>query len=724
MEISPQIRNSKPPRAGSQRSMSGPITTASMAMAMAAGEATMKHRKTTSSDSLAWKDMFDGVAHLSPENTQKFSVQNVNNSNPAEKKDPPEKSEGEGENDYGSSQITRSRELRLALYIALAHGGLILSLAALYGVGKLLEEYWTPIQWAILCSMPLREIQGSLVEFWTQPLKLGLLETILALPVAVCEAMAGTFNDLKAAISRVVRKSKKFKGQSSEENKNKNQQAGFSKLLRWLVSFALFVLTYERLGAAVWAIFLFGGFILYAAGRTVHLQDSTPGGKTQVASTLAAISMARRRRADNDSELPIWSRASRGLTQCVLKRLHTLIALGLITMMIVGSVAGILFFSYKIGLESRDAVMSIKVHVQKSNYAERVGLKQWINDNNIPELMDTYTVKFYETISQQVDAIAQQYNMTELAQSFKHYVMKSKPNQTSTSSALVIPPHPITQKLQNIRVKAHNRDFRAIYTEVEGIFGDLALSPEVLMEKAKGFAVQSLDVVKSVYASSTMVLTGSTNLVLSIGVSIASGAAGVFNFFSQSMVFFWLLYYLITAESGGVMDHVLDMLPISNQTRSRCAKVLDRAVSSVMLATAKVAFFQAAVTWLFFRFFQIHFVYMSTVLAFTSAMLPIFPSWVSSLPAAIQLAVEGRYVQSVVLSIIHLCIMDYGVTEIQCDVPGQNAYLTGLSIIGGMALFSSALEGAIMGPLILTFMMALKNLYGEFVLASLKEVNN
>lgn len=720
MESSPQIRNSKPPRA-SQRSMSGPITTASMAKAMAEGQATIKHRKTSSSESLAWKDMFDGVAHLSPENHEKFFSRDIKSTDPAEKKAPPKENEAEGENSYEPSQITRNPELRLAMYIALAHGGLILSLAALYGVGKLLEEYWTPIQWAILCSMPLREIQGSLVEFWTQPLKLGLLETILALPVALCQAMVGTFNDLKAAICRVVRKSKKSKVQSSEENKNKNQQVGFSTLLRWLVSFGLFMLTYERLGASAWAIFSFAGCILYAASRTVHLQDPSPGSKKHVASTLAAISMARRRRADGDSQLPIWSRVSRGLTQCVLKRLHTLIALGLITMMIVGSMAGILFFSYKIGLESRDAVMSIKVHVQKSNYAERVGLKQWINDNNIPELMDTYTVKFYETISQQVDSIAQQYNMTELVQSFKHFVIKSKPNETSTTSALAIPPHPITQKLQNIRVRAHNRDFRAIYTEVEGIFSDLALSPEVLMEKAKGFALQSLDVVKRVYASGTMVMTGSTNLVLSIGVSIASGAAGVFNFFSQSMVFFWLLYYLITSESGGVMDHVLDVLPISYSTRSRCAKVLDHAVSSVLLATAKVAIFQAAVTWLFFRFFQIHFVYMSTVLAFTSALLPIFPFWVSSLPAAVQLAVEGRYVQSVVLTIIHLCIMDYGVTAIQCDVPGQNAYLTGLSIIGGMALFSSTLEGAIMGPLILTFMMALKNLYGEFVLASLKE---
>ncbi|KAK3129003.1 hypothetical protein QOZ80_6BG0469940 [Eleusine coracana subsp. coracana] len=570
-------------------------------------------------------------------------------------------------------------DARLALYIAMAHAGLATALLVLYGLYLLLSDFLRPLQWALLCSVPLRETQRALVAFWEPPLRAGLGAAVLALPLAALRSSAATLADARAALLR----------------RPLPPSPAFPRLLRWLVTSFFFLVLFDRLGAAA-ALLLFALALAFCAASPKLSRAAS-----------SRISPRRRRP----------SLRGRLLTGGILHHLKTLVAVGLMLSMIFGFVAGCIFFSYKIGLEGKDAVMNLKSHVERGNYSEKIGLKKWLEDNDVPGLVDQYSAKFYDTVWEQVDHLAVQYNLTDFTSGFRHFLISQSVGPTNQEALITSRPHPYSMKLQAIAVRVKKREWMEIYRELDSFLKELLITREDLVVKAKELALQGTEIAKRLLSSGTSVLGGSANLMLSIALRIVSGAAEVVNFVSQLMVFLWVLYYLITVEGGGATEQIIDLLPVSKQVKDRCVEVIDHAISSVMLATAKIAIFQGGLTWLLFKFFKVHFVYTSTVLGFILALVPILPPWLSSIFAAGELLMEGKYVLALVVVAIHLMLMDYGTTTILEDIPGYNGYLTGLSIIGGMTLFPNALEGAILGPLIMTVVIALKNLYTEFVLA-------
>lgn len=520
------------------------------------------------------------------------------------------------QHDQSSSELSGfDSEVRLAVYIALAHAALAFFLVLLYGLYRLLQDFVRPIQWAILCSIPLREIQNAIVSFWSEPLTFGLTDTFLAVPAAVFRGSSSTLIDIRQACISVILRKKCSKKTISHGVSGRT--GGFEKLVQWLISFGMFLFSYERFGFG--AVAMFGLVFLFSDPKAVAVVRNA--------------SFVRR----SKSRFSI-------LTRGILRRLETVVAVGLIFALITGVLVGGVFFSYSIGVESKDAVMSMKTRVQESNYAERIGFKTWMDDNDIPGMIDQYSGKLYDTVLDQIDAIAEQYNVTEFTNGFKQFFLINKTLVDAPATILLAnnKPHPYAQKLQSLSTLAKNHDWMGIYTEMDSILQEVLMSRLDLVDMAKSYAFQSMEVSKQVLASSSSLVGGGASLLFSIGLSVLSGAVEVLHFVSQSMVFFWLLYYLITSNSGGATEQAMAMVPIPSTMKERCVEVINHAISSVFLATAKIAFFQGCLTWLLFRFYNIHFLYGSTILALLSPLLPILPTWLSSIPAATQLLMEGR----------------------------------------------------------------------------------
>jgi hypothetical protein len=123
---------------------------------------------------------------------------------------------------------------------------------------------------------------------------------------------------------------------------------------------------------------------------------------------------------------------NRGVTQSLIESLPAAVAVVLIIVMCILLTGGILLFTYKVGMESKDAVMAFKSLMQSCGGAAPGTLSRWVEDNKIPQYIDSHSNKAYNILVHKVDEIAAKNNMTELVNAVKELLSQIAEGGTAT----------------------------------------------------------------------------------------------------------------------------------------------------------------------------------------------------------------------------------------------------------------------------------------------------
>eukprot|EP00211_Chloroparvula_japonica_P004997 CAMPEP_0119156060 /NCGR_PEP_ID=MMETSP1310-20130426/52065_1 /TAXON_ID=464262 /ORGANISM="Genus nov. species nov., Strain RCC2339" /LENGTH=874 /DNA_ID=CAMNT_0007148669 /DNA_START=133 /DNA_END=2757 /DNA_ORIENTATION=+ len=244
--------------------------------------------------------------------------------------------------------------------------------------------------------------------------------------------------------------------------------------------------------------------------------------------------------------------------------------------------------------------------------------------------------------------------------------------------------------------------------------------PEFSSEEDGGVSVMKVagNTLHYVGHGSRLVFGSSTSLVTLLLQTFGMTILSLFSFGFSFILFLTCLFYLLTMEND-VLKRLSQMLPVGNSPdsdirRNDFEKAFNDAITGVMETTFKIAVFHASLTWLSFRIADVPFAYLASFATASFAILPLIPSWVVALAAAVHLWNKGELITCISLFATHYFAYFVVNSTMYSEIPhAPHAYLVGLSLVSGLYVFE--LEGIVLGPMLLTVPVILYNLYTAFL---------
>ena len=209
-----------------------------------------------------------------------------------------------------------------------------------------------------------------------------------------------------------------------------------------------------------------------------------------------------------------------------------------------------------------------------------------------------------------------------------------------------------------------------------------------------------------------------SDLATYIGKSLINQANTIAGHLLNIIIDFFLMllitYYLLI-DGRRLIRFIIDLSPLPNEQEMILIRKFEEMSAAVLIGNGVSWIIQGTAGGIIFAVFNLHSPILWGVIMAFLAFLPIVGIGVVMVPAAVFVALQGRFFASICIFVLYIVITAGVENLLKPALVGKrmnmHSLLVFFSIIGG--LYMSGILGIIYGPLIMTFFLTLTDIYNS-----------